>query len=490
MGIPAINSLANMEYMLYGGLSGGNSKCPSFANGYSTADLSQLNPYAQFGNPYFNYGSFAPAFSGLTGQPNSIYAGYNNQALQNNTQVQPNATFGASQADIDTLANYYGKKMEPSESFMGAAVGGATFGLLNNLRLVRHPYDSFKAYRATEKLFQKAGIKDTSSELYKLFTNEETTKIVQDAYGAEHKLLVKSQKGLFSREAKEISGLCKRLSVELKNALKSGNKEEIAKVTEKIRFVTKQKAGWLVNTWRHLMTPLRNYANGREAGLLTSALKKIAGNNPVKNGEIKAMLDSHVNSKEFTEAWTKRLEEKTIKGTSFKGKFLENFKKGGGVKGGLLFLGFEFLTSLGNIKSAFSKDNSTGIKQLGQTAVKGAGSAIGWVAGEAAGAAVGAKLGAAAGTAICPGIGTAIGAVAGLIGGSIGCWLMGKVTHKILGQDAGTLAKVEKMKQTKQGQVELLQLTAQQAQDDKKIDQRTLQAIQNIATFYGADKES
>ena len=232
------------------------------------------------------------------------------------------------------------------------------------------------------------------------------------------------------------------------------------------------------------MTPLRNYANGREAGLLTRALKKIAGNNPVKNGEIKAMLDSHVNSKEFTEAWTKRLEEKTIKGTSFKGKFLENFKKGGGVKGGLLFLGFEFLTSLGNIKSAVSKDNSTGIKQLGQTAVKGAGSAIGWVAGEAAGAAVGAKLGAAAGTAICPGIGTAIGAVAGLIGGSIGCWLMGKVTKKVVGEDVGAKVEIENMKKTAEGHLQLLQLTAQIAEGDKELDEKTLQALSNVATAY------
>ena len=44
--------------------------------------------------------------------------------------------------------------------------------------------------------------------------------------------------------------------------------------------------------------------------------------------------------------------------------------------------------------------------------------------------------------------------------------------------------KVEKMKQTAQGQQELLQLTMQQAQDDKKLDPKTAQAIQNVYSVY------
>ena len=103
----------------------------------------------------------------------------------------------------------------------------------------------------------------------------------------------------------------------------------------------------------------------------------------------------------------------------------------------------------GKIKSAFSKDSSTGVKQLGQTSVKAAGSIIGWTVGEAVGAAAGAKIGAAVGTTFCPGLGTAIGAVAGLVGGSIGTWAMGKLTKKLVGEDVGSKVEVEKMKQRK-----------------------------------------
>lgn len=158
--------------------------------------------------------------------------------------------------------------------------------------------------------------------------------------------------------------------------------------------------------------------------------------------------------------------------------------KGQGGMGGLFFMGIEFLMDWSKIKKAFSKDNSTGMKQLGQTTIKGAGSLIGWTAGEAVGAWAGAKLGALAGTAIAPGVGTAIGAVAGLIGGSIGCALMGKLTHKIVGEDVGSKVEVEDMKKTAQGQVKLLELTMQQAQSDKKLDPKVLNALNNVANAY------
>ena len=141
----------------------------------------------------------------------------------------------------------------------------------------------------------------------------------------------------------------------------------------------------------------------------------------------------------------------------------------------------------GKIRSAFSKDSTTGVKQLGQTSVKAAGSIIGWTVGEAVGAAAGAKIGAAVGTAFCPGLGTAIGAVAGLVGGSIGTWAMGKLTHKIVGEDVGSKVEVQKMKKTAQGQQQLLQLTLAQAQEDKKnnkLDPKVAQALNNVYQVY------
>ena len=38
-----INSLANMEYMLYGGALGANPNCPSYANGYKAVNNNYYN---------------------------------------------------------------------------------------------------------------------------------------------------------------------------------------------------------------------------------------------------------------------------------------------------------------------------------------------------------------------------------------------------------------------------------------------------------------
>ena len=160
--------------------------------------------------------------------------------------------------------------------------------------------------------------------------------------------------------------------------------------------------------------------------------------------------------------------------------FGEALKRGGGIKSGLFFMAIEVLMSLGNIKEAFSKDNKTGMTQIGQTLVKGAGSAAGWAIGEAAGVWASTKICAAIGTAISPGLGTAIGGVLGLIGGSIGCWATGKLTKWLVGQDVGEKVKIEKMKQTPEGQAQLLQLTAQQ----KNIPLDVQQSMQNVVNYY------
>ena len=170
----------------------------------------------------------------------------------------------------------------------------------------------------------------------------------------------------------------------------------------------------------------------------------------------------------------------------------KSMAKSCGIKNGLFFAAFEFLNDMvfeKKIQKAFSKDSSTGWTQVGQTTAKGISSAVGWAVGEGIGAWAGglaaAKIGAMAGTAIAPGVGTVIGAVAGLVGGSIGMWLTGKITKKIIGQDVADKVEVENMKKTPEGQAKLLQLTFQQAQDSKKVDARTMQALQNVAKVYG-----
>ena len=53
-----INSLANMEYMLYGGALGANPNCPSYANGYKAVNNNYYNPYMQ---QYQNGTSYVPS---------------------------------------------------------------------------------------------------------------------------------------------------------------------------------------------------------------------------------------------------------------------------------------------------------------------------------------------------------------------------------------------------------------------------------------------
>ena len=353
---------------------------------------------------------------------------------------------------MDTLGKYYLKGMEPSESLLGAAGGGAAFALVNNTRFIAHPFASLSSLSTVEKMF--AGVKDEKSALGKLWNNPETNGLVRDAYHKMHKLEGASKwrfAPLFKKRLDKTT--YDALKKEMETALKSGNKEQIAKATEKIRVATGAKTGVIPQVWRNIR------------GNATPDIAKMTTDTAVK-----AAVD-------------KKLAEKAATGY---GEAIKKGFKSQGLKGGAFFAAMEFLMDFGKIKSAFSKDSTTGAKQLGQTSVKAAGSIIGWTVGEAVGAAAGAKIGAAVGTAFCPGLGTAIGAVAGLVGGSIGTWAMGKLTKKLVGEDVGSKVEVEKMKKTAQGQAQLLQLTAQQAQDDKKLDPKVAQALQNVISSYNA----
>lgn len=442
--VSPINSLANMEYMLYGGASGVNPNCPSFSNGYM-ANNTSWNYQTPFG--YNNQSIWNNQYDQNYGLGNVGGASTTSDAQQ-----ASQTGFGASSRDIDTLGKYYLKGMEPSESLLGAAGGGAAFALVNNTRFIAHPFASLSSLGAVEKMF--AGVKDKKSDLGKLWNNPETNAVVRDAYHKMHKLEGASKwrfAPLFKKRLDKTT--YDALKKEMETALKSGKKEQIAKVTEKIRVATSSKTGVIPQAWRSLI------------GKTNPDIAKMTTDTAVKS------------------AVDKKLAEKAVTGY---GEAIKKGFKSQGIKGGGFFAAMEFLMDFGKIRTAFSKDSSTGVKQLGQTSVKAAGSIIGWTVGEAVGAAAGAKIGAAVGTAFCPGLGTAIGAVAGLVGGSIGTWAMGKLTKKLVGEDVGSKVEVEKMKKTAQGQAQLLQLTTQQAQDDKKLDPKVAQALQNVISSYNA----
>lgn len=355
---------------------------------------------------------------------------YNNQP--NYDYAQPVQQQAVDPKDWDVVARDYAKSMEPSEGLLGAATGGATFGVLMHPRLVAHPYNSFKGLKDVKEMFKG----EAFNKLWK-----ENNSVMREAYFQMHKASSRanSKLGLFRKayspeKYAELKGM-------MDKAIKSGNIEEVAKAAEHLKqsYVSD---GWIPRQWQKL-------TGGKPAAVDAA---KVAEN-------AKKLVDSN------------------------KMSFKKVLAHGGGVKGGLFFMGMELLMSLGKIKTAFSKDSETGMKQVGQTLVKGAGSAVGWAAGEALGIWGMAKLGAAVGTAFGPGIGTAIGGLVGIIGGSIGCCLAGKLTKKLVGEDVANKVEAENLKASVEGQVQLLQNTLQRVQKGKTSAAVTQAAIR-LANAY------
>lgn len=440
--VGSVQSLTNMEYMLYGNTpSFGNMAVPSMMNGYCM-NSAYLNPY--YANQYYNpYVNMYNGYYNNAGQDIFTQAGIQN-ATQNTQQ---------NQRDIDKIADFYSKNSQPSESLAGAAIGGAAFGLVNNPRLIAHPWNSAKSLGNVEKMFSE--VKVSGTELNKLWTSPKTNDLMREAYFRMHKIESRhmSKLGLFRKQLSEADYT--KLKGYMDEALKSGNADEIAKATAQLEHAYVND-GPLAKAFGKVKEFFGGKAKARTVDEALSETKAI--------NERADQLKAAVNAVD------------PAKGITFK----DALKRGGGVKGGLFFMAIEILMSRDNIKAAFSKDNKTGMTQVGQTLVKGAGSAAGWALGEAAGVWGATKLCAAIGTAISPGLGTAIGGVLGLIGGSIGCWLAGKATKKLVGQDVGEKIKIEQMKQTPEGQYQLLTLTAQQ----KNIPLDVQQSIQNVAAQY------
>ena len=447
-----ISSLANMEYMLYGGGLGFNPNCPSYLNGY------RANSAGLYSNPYMYNGMYQNAWNNpYYNNSQSVFSKPNNTV---NTEVAGQDAVNTNNKDLDTLCDYYRKSLAPSESLTGAAIGGAAFGLVNNTRFIAHPINSFFTIGKVEKMF--ADVKNKGSKMYELWRNPETHKIMTDAYARMHKLEggAQSRLGLFKLRLDKVDkDLYNSLKSEMEAALRSGDKEAIATATEKIRIATNAKTGYIPQGWRKAKEVLGFKSKA------PSIAEKLADKNAIKSAVQTNMAE---------------------KSASTLSQQFKHSLKGQGGMGGVLMFGMEYLFDWQNIQAAFSKDKETGWKQVGQTTAKGLGALAGWAAGEAVGAWAGAKIGAMAGTAIAPGIGTAIGAVAGLIGGSIGCALMGKFTKKLVGEDVGAKVLTENMKKTPEGQVQLIQMALAKAQAGEEVPQNVLNAAQNAAQRLSA----
>lgn len=424
--IQAVSPLQNLEMALYGALPP-NAAAPSYLNNY----MGGINNYdtMAYQNPYA-YAYDPAAYQNVN--PQNVQAGYSasDMIAQNQTTV--------SNSDINTLSKYYEESLSPSEGFAGAALGGASFAIMNNPRLLAHPINSVIGLKDVKEMFKD--VKVDGSNLNKLW--KENNAVMREAYFQMHKASSRhnSKLGLF--RAKYHDKGYERLKAIMERALQSGDIQQVAEANVKLKEAYKGRNGFV----------LRNF------------------------NKLKSAFGFKADPVNVTEVASKAVEAGKNK------SFLGFLKHGGGVKGGLLFAGLELLMGVGKIQTAFSKDSETGYKQLGQTAVKGVGSAVGWAAGEALGAWGMAALGAKIGTAFGPGIGTAIGGLVGLVGGSIGCWLAGKATKALVGQDVADKVESKKLTKTPEGQAQLLNFVIQKAQAGEKIPDNVMLAAQNVAS--------
>ncbi len=463
--VAPISSLANMEMALYGGF-GMNANAPSYINGYRGGYnyTNSMSPsFYGYGNSYNNYGG---GYNN-TNFGQTIPYGYGNTGTQ---QTQSQSVFqGLSSTETQALIDDYKKSLTPSEGFFACAATNAAFGVVMNPRIIAHPINTISTFGKTNAAFADAKV--AGSALNKLWVNPENSNILREAWLQHNKALARceSKLGAFRRSYKATGDVdaIKEVIKKLETALKKGDMVGITKHTAELQHAYSANGGFVNRGWNKLK------------GLFTEVKPMTVADKLADTSGIEGRIAELAKTSGTLDDAGKL----AAKATSKTG-FMNMLKRGGGVKGGLFFMGIELLMGLGKIKTAFEKDNETGMKQLGQTAVKGAGNAAGWALGEAAALAAFTKWGASIGTAFGPGIGTLIGGAVGLVGGGLGMWLAGKVTKGLVGQDVADDIEAKKLAQSQEGQVQLLQNTMQRMQSGEKVSAQAQQAVQKIMTQY------
>lgn len=381
---------------------------------------------------------------------NNIHMYYGNRAQagtsfkgQNNTDKNQ-ASFGGTLTERETNALTDCYVNSPSESLPAAAWGGVTCALTFNPRFIVHPIQAAKSFKDVKPMF--ADVMKEGTTLNKLWTNPETNGAMREAYGEMHRAFSRSKRkaGLFRKQySKETIDELQGIMQKALNDVEGKSPEEARKIlttaTETLR------SGYVSNG------PLR---------FIARFFEKLSGGTPAKTTAEGIANKEYINSKVN--------ESLKHSSTSFK----KAMKTHAGIGGMVLFAGFEFIAGLDNIKTAFAKDKENkengiktnyGIKQLGQTFVKGMGTGLGWGVGEAIGNWAFAKWGTKLGTKLNPAIGAGVGGAIGLIFASIGTMLVGRATKKMVGNDIGEKIKAEELTKTPEGQVQLLQTVYEKA---------------------------
>ncbi len=442
----AINNLANMEFMLYGGRSGMNMNCPSMYNGYmGVNNIGVNNNLTNYYNPMFRgYGNY-----NYNDYNKDIFTQYNDAARVNNQYKiagegdskvdwnNPQFKGGLTQEDMDKLADYYAKNNALEEGFIGAATGGLSWMAFEHLQSVLHPKNAWKGIKEAKEVFKNVP-KDFAAKNAALIQDAQIA--VQQAWRDTGK------KGFWSKWIRRPldEKAIKPLIDEMKSALASGDVNKIATATERLQAARGM--------------------DGRIAGTLTGR-KTVAERLASKSESIKKGAERLVNM------------NNSIISNKFGSLVMSSLKKDF-----VGFMAFETLFNIGKIMTAWDKDAETGIKQTGQSLGKSALGTAGWCVGRAGGALLGAKVGASLGIAGGP-LGAGVGALIGFTVGSIGMWAGHKLGNLIFGHDVANKVEAKNLAKTPEGQVQLIQFAAEKAQEGK-TDPRTNQIVYKALNAY------
>lgn len=367
---------------------------------------------------------------------------------------------GITKQQEEIILKQHSTKYEPKVKFnsLGTLVASqvAICGVMTNANLIKHPLGTAQVAlskkSATNQMFKN--FVTAHSDLWKANSN-----VLEEAYYTMHKMEVRSKK------FKWFSGLTKKklsgaefdaLKGEMQRALSTGNIDEIAQATERLKY-------------SHVNNGLFPRAKGWIKG-------KLGGTADVPD------VLTKLNESKTTASSTIATSAQALTGAG-KMTFGKAWKRAVGGPMGKVFALFQFAVEIPNVITAFKKDTKTGLKQSGQSLLK-AGVAWGsWTLGEAGGVLLGAKLGAAIGS-VCPGLGTAIGAVAGVVGGLLVSTFATWGIRKLVGDNVVNEVKSENLAKTDEGRLEIVQELMRQAEAGEIEDKGTLAIVQKMTKAY------
>ena len=367
------------------------------------------------------------------------------KVIENRKKKNASTIFqGFTKKEEEKLLKQHSITFEPTAKLGSSLLAGLGLGsLMKNGGMFSHPWNSAKtALRgsATNQMFKG------KDEIWKNFSN-----LTQEAYYQMHKVERRSNSHWFKIFRKSYTqaddGVFKQYQKLMEDAIKSGNPERLAEVTELGKRIN-VKDGWLTNAWRKLRgKPMLNPADE-----LTKGLDDIAKGAMRSSEGVQTLLK--------------------YKNVSLKQAF--NQAKGGKV--GLILGALGFLMEIGNISKAFKKDKKDGWKQTGQSVAKFGANYLGYMAGETIGIWGGAKLGALIGSVV-PGLGTAVGALAGMLCGTIVSHFAGKGVRAIVGDNVSNEIQTKNLTKTEDGIKQIKQDLIAQAERGEIKDQETLDLI-------------